>query len=54
MYVGELLPVVVPYDEICFAFFNGPGRREAALSVHVQFRRRKITRQSDVRASVGA
>ena len=30
MYVGELLPVVVLHDEIGFAFFNGPGRREAA------------------------
>jgi len=30
MYIGELLPVVVLHDEIRFAFFNGPGRREAA------------------------
>jgi hypothetical protein len=29
MYVGELLPVVVLHDEIRFAFFDGPGRREA-------------------------
>src|SRR6516165_5532010 len=28
--IGELLPVVVLHDEIRFAFFNGPGRREAA------------------------
>ena len=28
MYVGEPLPVVVLHDEIRFAFFNGPGRRE--------------------------
>jgi hypothetical protein len=29
MYAGELLPVVVLHDEVRFAFFNGPGRREA-------------------------
>ena len=30
MYVSELLPVVVLHDEIGFAFFDGPRRREAA------------------------
>jgi hypothetical protein len=30
MYVGKLLPVVVLHDEIRFALFKGPGRREAA------------------------
>jgi hypothetical protein len=34
MYVSELLPVVVLHDEIGFAFFNGPGRREAAWGGH--------------------
>jgi hypothetical protein len=35
MYVAELLPVVVL--EIRFAFFNGPGRREATWSQNTIF-----------------
>jgi hypothetical protein len=29
MYVGELLPVAVLYEEIHFAFLDRPGRRES-------------------------